>query len=167
MSRYIALLTFLFSFCSWAKEIQVAIITTDVLDEETVFYLDVNDDSTLQGVHYISTAGSGQITEDVYNSVAEVLDDGMVLKVMEGREIVRLYMDSFDAFKGGKVRLQYLTNGVTGSRNNIFLELMKKDGEFILADLQAKKIERIFVKGNWSRLLKRWIGVESIKFTTN
>ena len=44
---------------------------------------------------------------------------------------------------------------------------MKKDGEFILADLQAKKIERIFVKGNWSRLLKRWIGVESIKFTTN
>ncbi len=146
-----------------AVEFKVATITTDVLDETTVFFIDVNPDGTVQGMHYISTAGSGQITDDVYSTLPEVLDDGVVLRFMEGREVVRLYLENFEQQTGGKVRLEYLVNGVTGNKNNHFLSLKKTANSFILADTQGAEVNTIFVKGNWSRVLRRWIGVSNIQ----
>jgi hypothetical protein len=163
MKGIIFCLVLLFCVKVQAVEIKVATITTDVLDETTVFFIDVNPDGTAQGMHYVSTAASGQITDDVYSTLPEVLDGGVVLRVMEGREIVRLHLENFDQQAGGKVRLEYLVNGVTGTKNNHFLALKKTANSFILADTQGAEVNTIFVKGNWSRVLRRWIGVTGIQ----
>lgn len=165
MNYFITIMLLIFSLSLAAKEIKVADITTDALDESTVFYLDINTDNTLQGMHYITTAGSGQILDDAYHTVDEVLDGGVVVKVMENREIVRLFLEKFDREQGGKVRLQYLSNGVTGAKESSYLNLKKVNSSFKLLDLKDKEVNLIFVKGSWSRLLRRWIGVERLEFS--
>lgn len=147
-----------------AAEIKLATITTDVLTDVTTFFVEINDDGSVQGLRYISTSESGQITEDVHNSINEVRDGGLVLEEMEGREIIRLFIDdTFSEATGGKLRLNFLASGVTGSHSNTFIKLVKTPTGFSLADMDGKLVNTLFVKGNWSRWLRRWVGVSSIK----
>ncbi len=146
----------------FAVETKLVTIKTDVADETTVFYLDVHDDGGILGFHSVATAGSGQIVDDVYGKLTEVLDDGFIMKTMDGWEVVRMYLENFDEKNGGKVRLQYLVNGVIGAKNNFYLNLKKSENGFIVADDDGKQVNLMFFKGNWSRILRRWIGVESI-----
>jgi hypothetical protein len=145
-----------------ANEIKLAIITSNAVTDTTEFYIETNPDGSVQAVHYISTENDGQIKDDVHKRVTEILEDGMNVKVMEGRVIVKLFLEEFNVETGGQVRLNYLVNGATGRRANMYLTLAKSNGIFVLQDEDEAIINRVFISGNWSRLLRRWIGVSSI-----
>ncbi|HXH74479.1 MAG TPA: hypothetical protein VNJ08_05915 [Bacteriovoracaceae bacterium] len=166
--KILAALTLALTLQAQAAEVKLATITTDTMAESTIFYVDTNTDGSAQGLRYVTTSdSSGQITEDVHNTIAEVLDDGSVLEEMEGRVIITLFLEEFNADTGGKIRLNHLVNGATGSRSNIYLKLVKKNGVFALADANGNVVNTLFVKGNWSRWLRRWIGVSTINATFN
>jgi len=153
------------TFCSlnlFAVETKLVTIKTDVVDETTVFYLDVHEDGAILGFHSVATANSGQIVDDVYGKLIEVLDDGFTMKNMDGREVVRMYLENFDERTGGKVRLQYLVNGLIGAKSNFYLYLKKSDNGFVVTDEAGNLVNTMLFKGNWSRVLRRWIGIESI-----
>lgn len=163
MKHIIACFAFVLSLQVMAAEIKLATITSDALTDTTIFYLDVNTDGSAQGMRYVTTLESGQISVDDHATVEEVLNGGVVVQEMENREIVRLFLEKFDANKGGDIRLQFLANGVTGSKGTHMLKLVKKDGAFVLADIKGNALNTMFIKGNWSRILRRYIGVNSIE----
>lgn len=147
-------------------ETKLATITSDTTTDQTVFFIDTNADGSAAAMHYVTTNEAGAITEDVHSRIDEVLNGGVVLRVMEGREIIRLFLESFNATTGGTVRLQFLTNGVTGAKGSYSLKLEKRNGTFVLADAKGNLATALFVKGNWSRILRRWIGVDFIEAST-
>jgi hypothetical protein len=149
----------------FADEIKLATITSDAVSDTTIFYLETNSDGSAQAMRYVTTGESGQVLEDIHHTLEVILEGGVTLREMEGREVVRLFLESFDTTKGGKVKLNYLANGVTGSRGNHNIQLIKKDGKFTLANLDGKVINKMTIYGNWSRILRRWIGVSSIATT--
>ena len=163
--KILAALTLALTLQVQAAEVKLATITTDTITDSTIFYVDTNSDGSAQGLRYVTTSESGAVIEDVHNTIAEVLDDGSVLEEMEGRVIIRLFLEEFNADTGGKIRLNHLVNGATGSRNNIYLKLVKSNGVFALADTNGNIVNTLFVKGNWSRFLRRWIGVSTINAT--
>jgi hypothetical protein len=151
-----------FSIQIQAEQIRLATITSDTNSDITIFYVETNDDGSAQAMRYVTTTETGLISEDVHNRMEQVLDGGVTLKEMEGREIIRLFAIKFDSATGGKIKLQYLANGVTNSYANQHLQLKKDGKKFALVDNEGKTINTMFVAGNWSRLLRRWIGVSAI-----
>lgn len=163
MKYIFAILALVIALSVNAAEIKVAFISSDAITETTVFYVETNNDGSAQAMRYVKTLESGQISEDVHATVEEVLNGGVVVQEMEGREVIRLFLGKFDIEKGGDVRMVFLANGVTGSQGTHMLKLVRKDGSWALADVKGNIINTMFIRGNYSRILRRYIGVASIE----
>jgi hypothetical protein len=158
-----SLILFSFAFNLKADEIKLATITSDAITDTTIFYLETNPDGSVQAMRYVSTSPKGEITDDVTSRIDEVIDEGVLIKEMEEREVVRLYLEDFKPNNGARVRLRYLVNGATGIRRNHYLKLIKTAEGYFLSNEENKLINTVFVRGNWSRILRRWIGVDEIQ----
>lgn len=162
MKLFFAFTLIAFSLISSATELKVATITTDVDKDVSVFYLDINPDGHVDGMRYVTTAVSGQITEDFYFTLAEVQANGAVVEERNGYEVVRLYLEKFTSKDGGIIRLNYLVNGATHLKRDLRLKLVQEEGTFVLADLEGKKVNQLFFFGNYIRFLGL-VGVREIK----
>lgn len=96
------------------------------------------------------------MTEDEYG--VEGAQTGIVLLNQKGRDVVKLVSDNFTSYQGGNVKLDYLVNGITGTRANVDIDLAR-DGDEWSMYVESKKVKTLhFIKNR-----KRFIGVIGVK----
>lgn len=161
MKLFFALIT-LITLKTHAAEFNLASITSNIDTDTTIFYLETNSDGSIDSMRYVTTLESGQISEDMHFTVEDVLDEGVVLEERNGHEIVRLYIEDFQAASGGLVRLNYLVNGATSYRRELRLKLIKLDNQFVLTDMDNNFIDCMYLRGNWIRFFGL-VGVRDIE----
>ena len=156
------LLISLMSFSSLAAELIVARITSDIDRNLTEFFIEVDSASDIHSIRIKSTTPSGQIFEDFSYTAEQVLAGGVVLHVRDGHKAVRLKVEKdFNIKAGGGVLLEYLYNGINGTRYSLPLKLMRNDGSFSLRKVTGEPLNRLFFRANRHRILGI-IGVREI-----
>jgi len=95
-------------------------VNTDLDAKTRVLYLLLDDNGDLAGINYIDTTQNLTFTPDQILS-----GNGAVLMHDDDHnvDVVRLKGDSIDLKVGGTAHLDYLVNGLTGSRGEFDLEL--------------------------------------------
>lgn len=144
-----------------AAEIKLAVITSEFDKNVTDFYIETNDLNHIESMRYVTTMPNGGIFEDVTVPAERVIAEGSVIVERNGYQAVRLEVENFSVATGGIVKLNYLYSGVTGARHVKRLKLIANSGQFILTDTSDARVNRLFVKVNWVRVLGA-VGVREI-----
>lgn len=150
------------SFMAQAKEYKLAIITSEFDKNVTDFFVVTDEANTIESVRYKTILPNGGIKEDNNIPAHIVLEDGAVIEERDGYEAVRLELENFSLKTGGTVKLDFLYNGITGSRSFKKLLLKFEKSKFILTDLQGNFVNRIFLKANRNRVVGT-VGVREIQ----
>lgn len=85
---------------------------------------------------------------------------GIVLYKVDGREVVKLKSDNFSSHQGGEIELNYLYNGITGSRGFKRLDL-SRDGDIWKLNDNGKDISNLHFVSN-KKVFFGTIGIKSI-----
>lgn len=102
---------------------------------------------------------SGKVSStDTYK--AEKAANGIVLYEVDGRKVVNLSSDNFSSHQGGEIELDFLYNGITGSRGLKKLDLSRSGDSWALAD-NAKKIKKLHFVSN-KKALVGTVGIKQI-----
>lgn len=139
----------------------MATITSDVDQNTGRFYLDISEDGTTAiGVHVVLTGPRGETVQDDYHTAERVIAEGATIIEQQGREAVRLEVEKFSVTKGGGVNMNYLYNGITGTRRITNLYLVRANNKFVLTDSSGKEINRLMVYGH--RILGAVVGIRAV-----
>ncbi len=165
MKLIFAALTFLITLSAMATEFKLAVITSEFDRDSTDFFIDTNDAQEITSLRYIITTPTGQIKEDTSIPAQTVLTDGAVMAVRNGREVIRLKVDTatFNVKTGGPVRLTYLSSGVSNSWKYVPFKLVKEGEGFKLTDEEGSPVNKLFVKVNRHPIFGV-IGIKAINY---
>src|SRR5690606_6850025 len=100
-----ALLVSLISFSTFAEEIKVCIISSDVDSEKTDLYIDIKNSGEIDGVRLYKTISSGAVVADDSYPAETVMSEGIVAAERSGRDILILKAENFSKAVGGLVKL--------------------------------------------------------------
>jgi hypothetical protein len=143
-----------------AKTLKLATITSDIDEDVTQYFLELNENNEIESMRHVTITPNGGIFKDQTVTIDEVVADGVVIVEQGGYDAVRLEVENFHPKTGGVIKLNYLYNGITGSRSVKKLILRAHDNNnFELAEPQGSKINRMFFKANRTLLL----GVVGVK----
>jgi hypothetical protein len=148
MKFFYPFLALFLSFNINASEVKLAVITSDVDQDHTDFFLETTPSTDIDSLRLITSTPSGQMTDDHSFPIQSALTDGIIVSERSGRDVIHLYAENFTIQSGGQVKLNYLYNGMSGSRMNLNLVLKKTSGEFALYDDQGKIVNRLFMVAN-------------------
>lgn len=149
---------------AWAHpdlETHMATVTSNIDTDTGRFYLVTEANGDIDAIRYTITARSGTTNEDQTHTWERIRDGGIVLVHREGREILRLFIDkNFSPVTGGVVRINYLYSGVSNSRRDLLLNLVRT-GETFALRRETTNINTLYIQGNWHVLLGL-IGISTI-----
>lgn len=162
MKRLLTLLL-LVSLNALALDHHMMTITNDSDDEILKFVVETDEQNTeLQTM--IKKVYDGSMNyqgRDVYDAES-VLSRGAVLTEMDGRKVVILKVASnFKVETGGVLTLDYLYNGITGSRKS-FQFTMSRSGDTWKVSKGGKKIKKLHFVTNKKPIVGT-IGIKEIK----
>lgn len=160
MKTFLTALCLTLSLTVHADVSKMAVITSEFDENVTDYFIETNKEKQLESMRYITTMPNGGIFEDITVTADQVINDGAVIVERDGRQIVRLEVENFNVITGGTVILNFLYNGVTGSRNIKKLQLKFVGNEFQLFDADMR-VNKLFLVANRSRVLGI-IGVKKI-----
>lgn len=149
----------------FAVEVKIGDISSDYDDNKTKFFLELKDDGSIDSVRFLQTAPNGQINQDNTFTYEQVVDGGVVIYWNGSYEVVRLEVKDFSPITGGTAILNYLYNGLTGSRRYISLNLGKGPQGFYLA-YYGNLVNTFFIHANRSPL-GVILGIRSINPSLN
>lgn len=143
-----------------AAMIKIADINSDYDQNVTEYFIELNNQNHIDSLRYITTMPNGGIFEDVTVPSNRILNESVVVVERQGRDIVILSLEDFSTIRGGTLVLNYLYNGITGSRKikKLSLKLVKND--FLLFD-GDRKINKMFLESH-RRIPVGIIGVKEI-----
>lgn len=156
------LFALLFNLNAFAVEQKVVTITSDIEKYKTEFFLEIKEDGSIDSMRFISTYPNGQIFEDYTHTSENVIDDGVVIVERSGRKVLKLLVENFTVVEGGGVKLDYLFNGLEGTRRNLKIKLLKVNDKFTLTNIDGKPIKSISIIGNRTVILGV-IGIREIR----
>ncbi len=155
-----------------AEKIDFVNIKSDVEKSTySVLTLNLNDDTgeieKLIMTDFKISSGE-RVAEFTYD--AKGLDDGIVISENKGMPVVTLLStEVFDFFTGGKITLQYLTNGVSKKYSKVDFQLMMAaDGKWMLkladeTEESEKQIAEMFFEGN-KKFPFGLVGIKRVNF---
>lgn len=91
---------------------------------------------------------------------AQKAADGIVLYKVDGRDVVKLRSDNFSTHQGGEIELDYLYNGITGSRGIKKIDLSRNGDDWVLSD-ESNELKRLHFVSNKKAIIGT-IGVKKI-----
>lgn len=157
----IAVLLSATTLTSFAETLKLADITSEIDKNVTEFYVETNNENSIESLRYVTILPNGGIYEDVTVPAEEVLRDGAVIVERSGYDVVKVETENFSLNEGGVIKMNYLYNALTGSRS-IKKIRVKKSPKFELYDSANNRINKMFVKANYSRIFGI-IGVRDIE----
>lgn len=158
----ISLLSLSLTLNAFAVETKVCLITTDIDSEKTDLLIETNSSGDLDTIRLYKTMDNKVISDESHPAERAIVD-GIVASEREGREIVVLRPKKFSAVTGGTISLDYLHNGITGSRRNYDLNLTKVAGKFVLSTMDGQKVNNLFFVGN--RIVGKVVGIKEVRAT--
>lgn len=150
MKRIILLCSFFCFSLLHAAETKLGIITSDIDRNETHFYVITSAAEEVEALRVETYLPSGQVSENDIYPIEEVINRGVILEERNGYQAVILKAADFSVTLGGSLELNYLYNGISGSRRKLMMELLPVGGEFALYR-DGLPVNRLFLKGNYSR----------------
>lgn len=135
-----------------AEVFKLAEITSEFDNDVMDFYVETNDEKKIDSIRYITTRPDGSIYEDVSVPAETIIAEGVVIVERDGYAAVKLEVEKFTVETGGIVKLNYLYNGITGTRHVKRLHLSWMDERLRLSDLENTLVNRMYLKANHSRI---------------
>lgn len=158
--KILAAVCFLVSLSAFAKETKIATITSEFDNNKGLFSLELDDKNEIHSLRYLTKLPNGGILEDITIPAERVIREGAVLVERDGRDVIILQVENFNVRDGGTVKLNYLFNGITGTRHIKRLHLALASGVVTLTD-QAKQVNRMYIVANSTRIGN--VGVKEIQ----
>ncbi len=138
----------------FAREINLATITSNVDTDTSYFMVEIDEDSVLDTVRFRTVTKEGRVSQDSHFPVETVDATGVFLLERNNRDILRLEtVKPFSFETGGQVKLNYLYNGATGTWKTLKVQVVKSGEDFEIRTLKGEKATRFFTKGNFHPLL--------------
>lgn len=161
MKKSFLLLTLLglFTFTSNVQAKDQLLVKTTIDEESRVLNLSlILDDKTsdITAFRLVEFNGSKVVDSEVFDV------DGpteFVLYNTEGRDVINLVADNFANHQGGDVTLDFLYNGITGSRGTLDLDLSRNGDSWELTS-KGKTVKNLHIVKN----KKFMVGVIGIKY---
>jgi len=143
-----------------AQTIKIATITSDADQNNTSFYLVLNRNNEIDAMRYVTTLPNGGISRDLTFHLEDIISSPQTVLEMSGKPILNVKAFNFHPKNGGYIQLDFLCNGLTGSRDykNFYIKNMANKN-YILTDLNGVKISNIYIFSNRSKI----VGVIGIK----
>jgi hypothetical protein len=161
MKLFFAALLMTITLLAQARVSKMAVITSEFDKNIRDYYLETDSENNIHSLRYVTTMPNGAILEDVSLTPEQVVEDGVVVFEHKGYQAVILEVENFNVRTGGTIKLNYLSSGVTGSRNIKRFTLKKVNNDFLFFD-QNQRVNKMFFEVNRSRVLGV-IGVKSIQ----
>ncbi len=148
-----------FSVNSMAALTKLVTATNEEDSDDIVISLITDAQSDITGLNLKVIARSGSVRTNK-NFDADEVHEGFDLMEKEGRKIVRLLSTNFSGHQGGEVKLDYLYNGITGTRGELLLDLSRNGDKWRLSHKGAKTSKLHFVSNK--KMLVGTIGVKKV-----
>lgn len=161
MKLFFAALLMTITLLAQARVSKMAVITSEFDKNIRDYYLETDSENNIHSLRYVTTMPNGAILEDVSLTPEQVVEDGVVVFEHKGHQAVILGVENFNVRTGGTIKLNYLSSGITGSRNIKRFTLKKVNNDFLFFD-QNQRVNKMFFEVNRSRVLGV-IGVKSIQ----
>lgn len=157
MRGFCLVLGLVFSCAVFSKDIDLVEITsdTDMLPSYMYVVLDKGGDIAQFGKKDLDAKGNVMSRQEFSISLGS---DGVVLKQINGRDIVVMRGHNVGPVYGGGLELDYLYNGITGSRKSFDMELAREDNKWEVL-VEGKKVSHLHFKVH----RKRFIGVIGVR----
>jgi hypothetical protein len=164
MKFYIAsilcLFSMIFSLTANAKTVKLVKITNQEDKKTQVFSLSLDDKSDVKSFFYKTYNGEGkELSKKTFS--ADKADKKMVLYRSSGKDVVTIDAYKVSTGNGGFMQVDFLYNGITGSRKSIELELRRDADDWTLRK-NGKKINKMHFISNKKAIIGT-IGIESIQ----
>jgi len=157
-----SLLNLTLTLSAFAVETKICLITTDIDSEQTELLIDTNSNGDLDTIRLYKTM-DGKVISDDFHPAERAIIDGIVASERDGRQVVILKTKVFTATEGGVLALNYLYNGINGTRREFNLKLTKVNGKFVLSTPEGAKVNRLLFVGNRAAIINKFIGIKEIK----
>jgi hypothetical protein len=149
-----------FSFNSFAAVTKLVSATNEEDSNTMVISLITDSTSDVTGINVKLISKSGSV-KDSENFDAEDVYNGFTLMEKEGRKIVRLVSSNFAGHQGGEIKVDYLYNGITGSRAALLLDL-SRDGDQWKLTYKGSRTRKLHFVSN-KKMLVGTIGVKRVE----
>ncbi|MEI8347285.1 MAG: hypothetical protein WCG27_07445 [Pseudomonadota bacterium] len=141
----------------------VAITSDDFPNEEIRLVLDLSEQGDIQGVrlHTYNLKGE-KIKDGVPVDPQQILEGGLTLLTKDDYKIVTLKSGSFAIHNGGEIIVDYVKNGIRGTRNNLNVELNRQGDTWkLITPEDGRTITGLHFKSD--KLFNKSIGIAQIQ----
>lgn len=160
MKWTVLLFTFAVSLSSRGETHQVLQVLNDNDSRVVSVMLETNDDGDFLFLRQVTTQGKEVLSD--YNISETKARKGVSLCSEGNYEVVRLKVsDRFEPIHGGPFKLDYLYNGIKGTRRAVDLEAVREGSKWVIK-YNGATVKRAQVVSN--KILGKVIGVSQIKF---
>jgi hypothetical protein len=146
-----------------AKELILLSITADEFpNQKKHFIVNTNEQGDIKNIRLDTFSSKGDLIEKGDSmDVSRMAEGGLTLLKKEDLNVVTLKGDTLAAHNGGEVVVDYLKNGISGTRRKIELELDRQADDWKLRSVDGKSIASMHFKSN--KFFKKTIGIEKIE----
>ena len=155
MKSILILVTLLSSSLVMAADQKILNIINAIDNKNYDLIMEVDEDNRASGLKVFDHSN-----KDTKNYNMDKLESGVVLKEEQGHKVIVLKGQSFDHDRGGDVKIDYLYNGITGSRKDMDLEI-QFDGKKWQVYSNARRISNLKFKGK--TIFGKVVGVASVE----
>jgi hypothetical protein len=160
MKLTMLIFTMALSLSSFAASHQVLQVVNDNDSRVVTVSLETNDAGDFVSLRQITTQGKSLVSDFNINETKG--RKGISLCSEGDIEVIRLkILDRFEPIHGGPFKLDYLYNGIKGSRRSVELEAVREGNKWVI-QFDGKTVKRANVVSN--KVFGKVIGVSQIKF---
>jgi hypothetical protein len=157
MFKLLIVSSLLMSGFATAKDIVALKITSDESSKITTFTLKVDENNIIQKIIKKSVLKGKTKIQEIN---PELPAEGIVLEERKGRKVIVLKGHNVTAQYGGLIEIDYLYNGITGSRSKLELDLEPTSNSWQFT-INNKPVKHLYVVTN--KKMFRTVGVKRIK----
>jgi hypothetical protein len=150
-----------FSLSAFAASHKVLTVTSDRDQDITTLTIDTNGNGEATALK-VTTSSNGIVVNTTTFTMEQARQGRAILFRADKHEVIRLGLEErFENIYGGPVKLDYLVNGIVGSRKKIALEAVREGDRWVVKS-NGKTVTNAFVKIN--KVLGNPVGVSRITF---
>ena len=151
----LGLFTLLFAGTVSAKDFKLFTVTNDMDSDKYEFILKTDENEVAVGLKMKNIRKESDVT----NFRVTGLNSGVVLREQEGRKIIIVRSNDFEVDRGGHLTIDYLYNGITGSRKELNLKV-DYNGSTWTVYSNGSKVNSLHFKGK--KVFGRVVGIKSV-----
>ena len=149
-----ALIALMFTQVALAKDVLIATASSDVDSVVAQLLIVTDEDGSAKQLKISTNDGDAPSS---YN--AELIKQGVVVKKVDSHKVVVIKSDDFEVDRGGHFKMEFLSNGITGSKSHKELEI-DFDGTTWNLYYEGRKATKFIFKGR--KIFGKLVGISDV-----